>query len=297
MAERTDTMSGGPATGAHRRSVDEIERDIEHTQREMSRTISTIQHRLSPDHMKAKAKVHMRETSRGMMDRVKSHPAGVALIGLGAWMLTRNNESEPERYAANYAYDDFHTIGCGVCGATFEESERGWSDRVRDGASTAGERVRGAAESVRESAAHAAHRTAETTSSAAHRVTETGSRVAHSTGERARRIGRSTGTRARTLARTTGRSYEENPFILGGVGLILGALLGAAIPETEREHELMGPARDRALEKAREAAHERAEQVRHVAGAAKDAAIREGKNEARREGLVDDSPESRITTP
>ncbi|HEY0788184.1 MAG TPA: DUF3618 domain-containing protein, partial [Thermoanaerobaculia bacterium] len=140
MAERTDTMSGAPRAGEHRRSVDDIERDIERTQREMSRTIQTIQHRLSPDHMKAKAKVRMRETSRGMIDRVKEHPAAAAMIGLGAWMLMRDKGSDRIDDSTAYAYDRYDAVGCGVCGATFEESERGWADRVRDGASSAGER-------------------------------------------------------------------------------------------------------------------------------------------------------------
>jgi ElaB/YqjD/DUF883 family membrane-anchored ribosome-binding protein len=292
-------MSGAPRAGAHRRSVDDIERDIERTQREMSRTIQTIQHRLSPDHMKAKAKVRMRETSRGMMDKVKDHPAAAAMIGLGAWMLMRDKGSDRIEYST--AYENFDVVGCGVCGATFEESEHGWADRVRDGASSAGERVRegasSAAHRVSETTSNAAHRVSESTSNAAHRVAETSSRAAQNVGERARRIRQNSGMRARTMARATGRSYEENPFILGGVGLVLGALLGAAIPESERERELMGPARDRALERARDAAREKGEQVRHVAEAAKDAAIREGKNEARREGLVDDEPANRITTP
>ncbi len=290
MAERTDTMSGAPRAGAHRRSVDDIERDIERTQDEMSRTIQTIQHRLSPDHMKAKAKVRMRETSRGMMDKVKEHPAAAAMIGLGAWMLMRDKGSEHVGHPVDDAYDHFHAVGCGVCGATFEESERGWADRMRDGAASAGARVR-------EGASSAAHRVSETTSSAAHRVSESTSNAAHRVAETSSRTAHRVGERARSIARTTGRSYEENPFLLGGVGLVLGALLGGAIPESERERELMGPARDRALERAREVAREKGEQVRHVAEAAKDAAIREGKNEARREGLVDDESANRISTP
>jgi ElaB/YqjD/DUF883 family membrane-anchored ribosome-binding protein len=296
VAERTDTMSGSSTPSEHRRSVDEIERDIERTQQEMSRTIDTIQYRLSPDYIKAKAKVRMRETSSGFMDRIKEHPTAAAMIGIGAWMLFRNKENERE-LSRDYAYDHYHVMGCGVCGASFEESERGLTDRMREGASSVGDRARDAAGSVRENASNAAHRVSETTSNAAHRVSESTSEAAHRVADSSSRLGRSAQWRARNAARRTARSYEENPFILGGVGIVLGALLGAAIPETERERELMGPARDQALDRAKGIAREKAEQVRNVAEAAAGAAVREGKNEARREGLVDDESANRITTP
>ena len=301
MAERTETMSGAGPSAEPRRSVADIERDIQETQREMSRTIDEIQHRLSPEtikaNMKAKAKVRMRETSRGFMDRVKEHPAAAALVGLGAWMLFKGDDTERDFSSKNYAYGHYDELGCGVCGASLEDSERGWTEKMRDGASSVGDRARGAADNVRESAAHAAHKVSESTSNAAHHVADTSSRVMHNAGERAQSFGRSTRYRAQSMARGTARSYEENPFILGGVGIVLGALLGAAIPETERERQMMGPARDQALDRARELAREKGEQVKHVAQAARDAAVREGKNEARREGLVDDDSASRLTTP
>ncbi|HEU5163557.1 MAG TPA: DUF3618 domain-containing protein [Thermoanaerobaculia bacterium] len=300
MAERTETMSGAGAPAEPRRSVDDIERDIQQTQREMSRTIDEIQYRLSPDYikatMKAKAKVRMRETSKGFMDRVKEHPAAAAMVGLGAWMLFKKSDSERD-FSENYVVAHYDELGCGVCGASLEESERGWTERMRDGASSVGDRARDAAGNVRESATHAAHKVSESTSHAAHRVADTSSRVMHNAGERAQSLGRSTRYRAQSMARSTARSYEENPFILGGVGIVLGALLGAAIPETERERAMMGPARDQALDRARELAREKGEQVKHVAQAARDAAVREGKNEARREGLVDDDSANRLTTP
>lgn len=42
-----------------------------------------------------------------------------------------------------------------------------------------------------------------------------------------------------------GRTLEEQPLLLGAIGLAVGAALGAVLPMTRQEDELMGPARDR----------------------------------------------------
>ena len=47
---------------------------------------------------------------------------------------------------------------------------------------------------------------------------------------------------------------EDNPMALGAMGIAAGALLGAMLPITRKEHELMGEASDRAREQARELA-------------------------------------------
>jgi hypothetical protein len=47
---------------------------------------------------------------------------------------------------------------------------------------------------------------------------------------------------------------QQYPLAVGAAALIIGASLGLAVPETERENELMGEARDTAVQKAQEAA-------------------------------------------
>lgn len=47
---------------------------------------------------------------------------------------------------------------------------------------------------------------------------------------------------------------EDNPMALGAMGIAAGALLGAMLPVTRKEHELMGEASDRMTEQARELA-------------------------------------------
>jgi hypothetical protein len=47
---------------------------------------------------------------------------------------------------------------------------------------------------------------------------------------------------------------RQYPLAVGAAAVIVGASLGAAVPETERENELMGEARDNAMQRAQEAA-------------------------------------------
>lgn len=67
----------------------------------------------------------------------------------------------------------------------------------------------------------------------------------------------------------------ERPLVLGALGIAVGAALGASLPTTEREDELLGPMRDDLVERTAEAGREQAEKVKSAAYAAKDAAQRE----------------------
>jgi hypothetical protein len=68
------------------------------------------------------------------------------------------------------------------------------------------------------------------------------------------------------------RMTRENPLAVGAGALLLGAAVGLALPETERENELLGEARDsmvdRAQEMARSAAARAQETAANLAGEA-----------------------------
>jgi hypothetical protein len=68
---------------------------------------------------------------------------------------------------------------------------------------------------------------------------------------------------------------RENPLAVGALGVGVGAAVGLAIPETAKEHEVMGEARDTSVEKA-QAAQER---VQQVAQEAQSAAQQEAENQ------------------
>ena len=72
---------------------------------------------------------------------------------------------------------------------------------------------------------------------------------------------------------------QENPLAVGTLAVGVGAAVGLAIPETSKEHEVMGEARDNLVDKAQEKVQETQEKVQQVAGEAQNAAQQEAENQ------------------
>jgi hypothetical protein len=60
--------------------------------------------------------------------------------------------------------------------------------------------------------------------------------------------------KAKRTGNTLQRFFERNPIIAGAGVIVLGAAVGALIPETKQENQLMGHARDQMLQQARSVA-------------------------------------------
>jgi hypothetical protein len=74
---------------------------------------------------------------------------------------------------------------------------------------------------------------------------------------------RRTGRRAQNELQ---RMLNENPLMVGAGAVVLGAALGLALPETERENEWMGEARDTLLDRAQGAARNAVSSVQEATG-------------------------------
>lgn len=106
------------------------------------------------------------------------------------------------------------------------------------------------------------------------KVGETASRAQDKAGQVAGQARRASGGFQRML--------QENPLVVGALAVGTGAAAGLAIPETTKENEVMGEARDTFVDKAQEKAEEAQEKVRRVAEEAQSAA----KDEAENQGLT-----------
>lgn len=121
------------------------------------------------------------------------------------------------------------------------EGARGWRQSEADESSTSGvaERVSGMAESARH-------------------MTSGAQEYGRDAAERVRHHGRRAQTGLERLAR-------ENPLAVGAGALLLGAAVGLVIPETERENEWMGEARDTMVDRAQEMAEKAASTAQDTA--------------------------------
>ena len=100
------------------------------------------------------------------------------------------------------------------------------------------------------------------------------------------------GSNARYRMSSAGRQSRDvltdNPLITGLAALAMGALIGALIPETEKEHELMGETRDRLAHQAKDMAREGVDRARDIATSATHAATDAVKSEVKNQARKDD---------
>jgi ElaB/YqjD/DUF883 family membrane-anchored ribosome-binding protein len=222
----------------------DIESDIDETRSRMDDTLTAIEHKLSPGELLDEGLNYFRRS--GSNDFINN---------LGA---TARDNPVPVTLA---------TVGLGWL--MMSSSGNG------TGHSMQGESYAGSA--------------ADKTKHAAHRAGDKANDIAE--GARTRLDQMRSGTSS-AKDRMSGSTYQaknrfsymmnEQPLIMGALGIALGAALGAGMPATETEDELMGQTRDEAVGKAAEVGQQQAEKVKSTAETAKDAA----KGEANREGLA-----------
>jgi ElaB/YqjD/DUF883 family membrane-anchored ribosome-binding protein len=154
---------------------------------------------------------------------------------------------------AGYSETGYDTAGSDTDGGGVKEKLGAAGDKLRDAKDSAADSVRGAKDSAMNSMRSGAHRVSE---------------GSHRAADRARRESR----RAREGFQTM---LEEQPFVIGALGIALGAVIGALLPESEREDRMLGQARDRVLDRAKDLGARGYEQVRgkaeQAAAGAKDA--------------------------
>ena len=165
----------------------------------------------------------------GLMERVRDNPVPAALASIGLGWLA---------------------LASGRSGADWDRSDnRGRQDWNAE-SDTSSSTMSNAAESVSNAASGVADSAQEMTRRAQEYTREATSRA------------RQASRRAQSQLQ---RMTVENPLAVGAGALLLGAAVGLAIPETERENELLGETRDSMVDRAQEMA-------RNAASRAQDAA-------------------------
>lgn len=207
---------------------DAIQRQIDHTRAQMSKTIDAIGERLSPEYLIEQAKSSAREAtvskikdvknmanqrvdgmSHSLSQTIRDNPLPVAVIGLGlGWLLLS------ERNRGGNSNYDYRTGGYRY----YEDMEQ--RGRMADTRDT----LRGAGSSIEHKAAEIKYRAGETAenlggaiSDAAHRagetISETAQRAGESIGETAQRVGESVSGTAESVQGRAGdvamRTREE----------------------------------------------------------------------------------------
>lgn len=268
------------------RTPEEIENEISMTRAEMSNTLDAIQRKLSPGQILDQALAYVRsgpgEFASNLTETIKQNPVPVVLLGISLGWLMMAGRGGGRYYSGETASEYYAPEATGYLP---EESM--------------GKKVGGFAQSTRETMSEALGKAGETASGVGQRIGEMARGVRDTTGQVAGRARGTTsqivsgvrsttshiGRGARYSARQARSGFEymlnEQPLVLGTLGIALGAALGAILPATRREDELMGEARDDLLHQAKEAGAEQLHKAQRVAEEAGAAA----KEEAERQDL------------
>lgn len=246
------------------KSPEDIEREIEQTRSRMSQNIDELGDRLKPESLKQEAKDAIRDVAQNavsnvgeqarrtgsrLVDVIRENPLPVIAVGAGVtWLLTQRSSSDVSGHRmARYAY-------------TGPERRQGEGKGVRG-------RVGGTISGVKDKVSEAA-------SGLAERATE----LASGTQERVGDIGSEARRQTRRVKTNLEHAAEESPLLVAIGATVLGLALGLLLPGTERENELMGPARDQLMDRAERTA-ERVKDAAAEAGREVKEAVRTEINE------------------
>ncbi len=191
------------------------------------------------------------------MGTIRQNPLPAALTGIGLGWLLMNARSRSSSAQGRYV-TEVHTHDYPP---TYE------GQRSTSGTTSAGQALGNARDKVGETATQAQDKAGELAGRTQDRVSNLGDRARY-------QVRRASGGFQRML--------RDNPLAMGALSVGVGAAVGLAIPETSKEHEVMGEARDTVVEKAQEKVQETQQKVQQVAEEAQSAA----KDEAENQGLT-----------
>lgn len=300
-------MSNANDRSGSGRSSSEIEREVELTRASMSETLGELRERMSPgqvmdqimDYARGRGGVEVVGTlGRAMRD----NPLPVLLIGAGvAWLAaSRALPSRSTYYATDIDDDDYDgyadvrrsrstSRSYGSMEGDEYRGSRSGSSRSGGVLSSAGSTVSDVTSSVSEAASSAYSGVSEAVGRAASAIGDAASTVssaatagAYGAADYASRAGSGAYRSVGGARRSFFDLAEEQPLVLGAVGLAIGAALGAALPSTRMENEYLGETRDELARRARDLGEESYEKAKTVA----QRAIDEAKGEAHEQGLM-----------
>ncbi len=282
----------------------QLEKQVDRTRGNIEDTLAELRERLSPPSLVEEALGYAKDNGgadfvRNLGRQVADNPLPVALMGAGlAWLMVAQNRSgngggstragrlhgSAKRTEAMSNYDD--TGRSNMRGGSDDTDTRGTTDKAKEMLSRASDTMG----DMRDRASDVMGRARESTSGAYDKVSGAYGKVS---GTVSRSMSSAVDTVSSAVPSTRGITnfLQEEPMVLAGVGVALGAIIGALLPTTELEERYIGPTADQLKEQAKNMAREQWERGKDMAVGgweeAKDAAMRswEDVKQESRQGL------------
>jgi ElaB/YqjD/DUF883 family membrane-anchored ribosome-binding protein len=222
------------------------------------------------------------EARYSLMETIRDNPIPAAMVGIGLGWLFMNRRSAPSRgsmryrdeiryrgarpyYTDEYGYasDSMYPSGQHRSGGGMvEQGQRAVGETFQRAQETAGEVVNRAQQRVGD----VTDKAQETVGNVVSQAQETAGNVVSQAQETAGYIADQAQYQAQRVEERFKQTLYENPLAVGAVALALGTAVGFTLPQTERENELLGEARDNLIDRAQEVAQDTVEKVKQVAG-------------------------------
>jgi hypothetical protein len=259
MGEKTDeiTIHEHSAQEKHHEGHPDTERlreEIERTRREMGLTLDEIKAQLAPSRLREQARARIKEASVGRARRaargantqirstIKEHPVMSAVMGLSAFWLIKEGvqsareEKEISEFERAPEREYLESEPMAESFGAEEPGRRGARERAGQVGEEVRQRTGQFGRKAKEKVSRYAGRTRETTSQQKEKVRSSLSRM-----------------------------LEERPLVVTTVAVALGAVIASLIPESRKEHELMGEPKEKLTGKLKEQAQESFEKAKTVA--------------------------------
>ena len=269
------------------RRARELESEIAHTRAEMSETIEAIQEKLRPANLVSDATEKVksattekvknmadtasetaqdvmrgsRERAYDMVEGAKQNPIPALMIGAGVAWLLMSSRNRGDQYGGSSTWSRSRTSRGAYSGGEdyYRSTEADYGDVDRPSGYD------------RQYSGNTQYSGSQSQYSGSGRYGESSQYGYGSegwTGNTSRALSDATDTARQTVRRTSNqlqRMLHENPLLVGAAAVLAGAAIGASLPETERENQLMGEARDSVVDRAQEMARDAKDTVKEAA--------------------------------
>ena len=265
------------------RSTREIERDVERTRSDIEDTVEALRDKMSLGQIVDEAAHYWRghggdEVVSNLAAQARANPLPLALVGIGlAWLMSGRGQPAMNYWSSSSHGERAGSYGTGSSyrsGSTYagsgayqggSSSSSGIGSRVGEAASSAKGAISDTGRKAGEAVSSGMHKVGDTASQAYDRVSDTASQTYGRVSDTASQTYERMADRAGRVQRNMSDLIESEPLILAGLGLAVGAAIGAMMPATRAENRLMGDKLEEWKHDASEMAREEWEKTKSVA--------------------------------
>jgi ElaB/YqjD/DUF883 family membrane-anchored ribosome-binding protein len=269
--------------------VEQLERETEQTRLQIAHTLDELKESVTPAHVLHQLADRMgdgapAEFARNLKDHAVKNPLPIAFISAGLAWLMLNPQAKGGFMRRSSERADGASDAAQQFAAQTTDTARETADSI---ANSTGQTAAETADTLRGAAGSMSESVRSTASSGYETMADTARRTTDSISESARNVGQ------RTLQ--SGDAFvnfcREQPMVVAGIGLAIGAIVGALFPTSQTEDRLLGEASDRAKESAQSFAAEKYEGAKNVGERAFEAAKDEAARQTNAQGQTGRSEE------